>query len=137
MRDWSTFNAEIVREFRSNGGRVTRFGGLPLIILHTVGARSGIVREVPLIPVLEGDDMFVFATAEGSPTHPAWYFNLRAHPRITVETAEGRFTADVVQLGDEDAASMVGPRAAAVAQLAEYVVSAAPRRIPVFSINPI
>jgi deazaflavin-dependent oxidoreductase (nitroreductase family) len=131
------FNREIVEEFRAHGGRVARFGGLPVVVLHAVGARSGEVRLTPLIPVFDGDDMFVFATAAGAPTDPAWCRNLLAHPRITVESADGEFFADVVPLAPDDAQRMIDERAATTPQLAEYVESAAPRRIPVFSITPV
>lgn len=136
-RDWVTYNREIVEEFRANGGRVTRFGGLPVIVLHTIGAVSGSVRLTPLIPVYDGDDMFVFATAAGAPRDPAWCANLRAHPRITIESADGEFVADVTQLESADAQRMIDERAATTPQLAEYVESAAPRPIPVFSITPV
>ena len=90
-RDWVSFNQEIVEEFRAKGGRVARFGDLPVIILHTIGAVSGAVRLTPLIPVFDGDDMFVFATAAGAPKDPAWVANLLATPRITIESADGDY----------------------------------------------
>ena len=136
-RDWVDFNAAIIDEFRDNGGRVSRFGGLPVIILHTIGSRTGEVRLTPLIPVFDGDDMFVFATAAGSSTDPAWCANLRAHPRITVETAEGRHLAEVIELPAARAKAMIDERVPTTPQLAEYVERAATRRIPVFAIEPI
>ena len=87
MFDWSTLNAEVIAEFRANGGRVARFGELPVVILHTIGAKSGRVREVPLIVVVDDDEMLLYGTKAGATTHPDWYFNLRAHPQITVEYA--------------------------------------------------
>jgi deazaflavin-dependent oxidoreductase (nitroreductase family) len=135
VRDWDTFNADVIAEFRSNGGEVARFGGLPVVIVHTIGARSGTVREVPLIPVFLDDQMLLFGTAAGSPAHPAWYFNLRAHPRVTVEYGTETYTADVALLPDADADRLVSRQAESAPQLAEYVASASPRVIPVFSIN--
>lgn len=136
-RNWVAFNSEIVEEFRANGGRVARFGDLPVIILHTIGAVSGEVRLTPLIPVFDGDDMFVFATAAGASTHPSWVANLLTHPRITVEAADREFLADVVPLAPDDAQRMIDERAAVTPQLAGYIESAAPRRIPVFSVTPV
>ncbi|MEM9040345.1 MAG: nitroreductase/quinone reductase family protein [Actinomycetota bacterium] len=137
MRDWATFNAEIIEEFRTNGGRVERFGGLPMVILHTIGARSGEPRPTPLIPVFDGDDMFVFGTAAGAPKDPAWCANLRAHPRITIEAADGSYVADVVEIDVDAAQRMIDERVPTTPQLAEYVESAAPRRIPIFSVTPV
>ena len=136
-RDWVSFNTAIVEEFRTNGGRVERFGDLPVIILHTIGALSGKLRLTPLIPVFDGDDMFVFATAAGAPKDPAWVANLHVHPRINIETGDGEFVADVVPLALDDAQRMIDERAATTSQLADYVRSAAPRKIPVFSVTPV
>jgi len=136
-RDWVAFNADIVDEFRANGGRVARFGNLPVIILHTIGARSGQVRLTPLIPIVDRGDMFVFATAAGATKDPAWCANLLAHPRITVESTDGQLVADVAPISPDEAQRMIDERAATTPQLAEYVVSASPRRIPVFSITPV
>lgn len=137
VRDWGAYNAGIIEEFRATGGTVERFGGLPVIVLHTIGAKSGEVRLTPLIPVFEGDDMFIFASAAGAPAHPAWYWNLLAHPRITIESADGEFVADVTPLVAGEAKRMIDERAAIVPQLAGYVEAASPREIPVFSITPV
>lgn len=136
MNDWHALNPAVIEEFRANGGQVSRFGGLPVIILHTIGARSGVLREIPLIPVFDGDDMYVYGTAAGSPTHPGWVHNLRGQARITVEYGTERFTADVVELPEADAQSMLQAHAKEQPQLAQYLASAAPRRVPVFSVNP-
>jgi len=136
MRDWESFNADVIAEFRSNSGVVARFGGLPLVVVHTVGARTGTVREVPLIPVVDDGRMLLFGTAEGAAVDPAWCFNLRAHPVVEVEHGTERFTAEVVELDDAEAAAIVGRRAEATPQLADYVARAAPRTIPVFEIRP-
>lgn len=62
--------------------------GLPGMVLHTVGAKSGAPRENPLLYVREGDDFIVVGTNFGQPKHPAWTANLRAHPdRAAVEVA--------------------------------------------------
>ena len=130
-------NAEVIAEFRANGGRVARFGDLPLVILHTLGARSGRPREVPLIAVIDGDEMLLYGTKAGATTHPDWYFNLKANPQITVEFGSERFRANVVQLPEAEAERRVRSHAESTPQLAQYVSSAAPRVIPVFSINRI
>jgi deazaflavin-dependent oxidoreductase (nitroreductase family) len=134
MFDWSKLNPDVIAEFRANGGRVAQFGHLPVAILHTLGAKSGQLREVPLIVVPDGDEILIFGTNAGAPKHPVWYFNLRAHPRITVELGTERFIADVVQLSESEAAERVRIQAESIPQFAGYLESAAPRVIPVFSI---
>lgn len=82
----SDFNAAIIEEFRANGGTVGgQFAGAPMLLLHTTGARSGRERVNPLVYQAEGDDMIVFASKGGAPSHPDWYRNLMAHPDVTVE----------------------------------------------------
>ena len=82
----SDFNAAIIDEFRANGGKVGgQFEGAPLLLLHTTGARSGDERVHPVVYQEVGDDLAVFGSKAGAPTHPAWYHNLVAHPDATIE----------------------------------------------------
>jgi deazaflavin-dependent oxidoreductase (nitroreductase family) len=133
--DWSKLNPSVIEEFRANGGKVAQFGDLPVVILHTLGARSGKLRLVPLIAVVDGDETLLFGTNAGSDRMPVWVHNLRAHPRITVERGSERFTADVVELPEDERQRRVQQQQA-VPQFAQYVESAAPRPIPVFAIRP-
>ena len=84
MNDW---NAQIIAEFRASGGKAAQFGDNPLVILHTIGAKSGELRETPLVALVEGDDLYVFASKGGAPTHPDWYFNLLSTPRSRSSSA--------------------------------------------------
>jgi deazaflavin-dependent oxidoreductase (nitroreductase family) len=132
MSDW---NQRIIAEFRANGGKAAQFGDAPLVILHTVGAKSGQVREIPLVALVEGAVLYVFASKAGAPTNPDWYFNLKANPTITVEYGTETFTADVVELPADEAAAKLKAQAALMPQFGAYVESAAPRMIPAFSIT--
>jgi deazaflavin-dependent oxidoreductase (nitroreductase family) len=132
MSDW---NRQVIEEFRANGGRVAQFGDVPLVILHTIGARSGQVREIPLVALVDDDGMFVFASKAGSPTHPDWFHNLVAHPEIDVEHLTERFAARLDRLPDDVARRKLGAQAAVMPQFAGYVASAAPRVIPAFAIT--
>lgn len=132
MSDW---NAQIITEFRENGGKVEQFGDAPLLILHTIGAKSGELRETPLVALVDGDTRFVFASKAGAPTNPDWYYNLKAHPEIDVETAGGVYRARVVELPADEAAARLDEQAQLMPQFGEYVKSAAPRVIPAFKIE--
>jgi deazaflavin-dependent oxidoreductase (nitroreductase family) len=89
MNDW---NAKIIDEFRANAGKVGGpFEGAPMILLHTVGAKSGEERLHPVVYQPVGDAMAVFASKGGAPTNPAWYHNIVANPRFTVEVGTDRF----------------------------------------------
>ena len=131
----SSWNEQVIAEFRSSGGKVAQFGDSPLVILHTIGAKSGELREIPLVALVEGDTLYVFASKAGSPSHPDWYFNLKVTPTITVEYGTATYTANVVELPAAEAAAKLAAQAALMPQFAEYVKSAAPRVIPAFSIT--
>lgn len=61
--------------------------GLPVITLHTTGAKSGLTRSVPLVGIPDGEHIVVIASKFGHPRHPAWYYNLLAHPRVQATIA--------------------------------------------------
>ena len=83
------FNAQIIEEFRANGGKVGgQFEGAPLLLLHSTGAKSGQERVNPMMYQADGDRFAVFASRGGSPTNPDWYHNLVAHPEATIEVGE-------------------------------------------------
>jgi len=84
MSDW---NQQIIDEFRANDGKVGgQFAGANLLILRTIGAKSGEVRESPVAYFPEDDgSMVVVASKAGLPTNPAWYHNLKANPKFDVE----------------------------------------------------
>lgn len=133
MSDW---NAQVIAEFRANGGRVEQFGDAPLVILNTVGAKSGQIREIPLVMLVDDDRRFVFASAAGAPRHPDWYHNLVANPEIEVEIGTETFTARLEPLADPERGDRLSAMAQRMPQFGEYVTNAAPRVIPAFEIVP-
>ena len=98
MRDraaWQRWNKDVIEEFRAADGRVGgEFEGAPMLLLHTVGARTGKGRINPMMYLPDGDRMIVIASKAGSPGNPDWYYNLRADPNVRVEV--GTETVDVV-----------------------------------------
>src|SRR5438552_1490880 len=89
------FNAHTIAEFRRNHGRVGGyFKGAPLLLLHTIGARSGKPRINPVMYLQDGKRYLVFASKGGADTNPDWYYNLKAHPDIQIEV--GDETIDVL-----------------------------------------
>lgn len=94
------YNEQVIREFRANKGRVGHLGGFledfPVLLLTTTGARSGRPHTTPLGYVEDGGRLVVFASAAGSPSNPAWYHNLVAHPEVRVEVGEESFGAVAV-----------------------------------------
>jgi deazaflavin-dependent oxidoreductase (nitroreductase family) len=93
----SDVNRPIVEEFRANGGHVGGpVAGGDLLLLTTVGARSGREHTTPLGYVRDGDRLLVVGSAGGSPRHPDWYHNLLAHPMAQVEVGDETFGAVAV-----------------------------------------
>ena len=96
----SDFNQKIIEEFRANEGRVGgMFEGMPMILIHHIGAKSGVERVAPLAHFPEDDDHTVIVASKGgAPTHPAWYHNLKANPKIDVEVGTQRYTVVAEEL---------------------------------------
>ncbi len=100
----NSFNQQVVDDFRANAGVVGgMFEGARLLLLTTTGARSGAAHTVPLGYLPDGDGrVLVIGSAGGSPRHPAWFHNVLADPRVTVEAGVFRYPAQAVVLtGDE------------------------------------
>ena len=72
--------------YRLSGGRVgASIAGMPILLLATIGRRSGRVHNVPLGFIMEQDAYVVIASYRGSTKHPAWYLNLQIEPKATIQ----------------------------------------------------
>jgi deazaflavin-dependent oxidoreductase (nitroreductase family) len=110
-------------------------GGHPMILIHHIGAKSGIERVTPLGCFPQGDGRFaIVASNGGSPTHPDWYHNLKANPRINVEVAAQSFPVLAKELDDTDRAELWPKLVAQAPQLGEYRTRIT-RKIPVFMLT--
>jgi deazaflavin-dependent oxidoreductase (nitroreductase family) len=99
--DW---NQQNIDEFRANEGRVGGyFEGVPLLLLHHRGAKTGTERVNPLAyQRLDDNAVAIFGSKGGAPTHPDWYFNLIANPDASIEIGtERRNVKARVAEGDE------------------------------------
>jgi deazaflavin-dependent oxidoreductase (nitroreductase family) len=93
--DANDFNRRIIDEFRANHGKVGEpFEGAPMILLTHRGAKTGTERTTPLVHTTDGDRFVVIASKGGAPTNPAWFHNIKANPRVTVEVGDERFEAE-------------------------------------------
>jgi deazaflavin-dependent oxidoreductase (nitroreductase family) len=94
MSDLNERNQKIIDEFRANGGKVGgNFEGKTLLLLHTLGAKSGQARINPVACIKDGARYAVIASKGGAPTHPDWYYNVIANPLVTVEVGTEKFQA--------------------------------------------
>ena len=97
------FNRGLIKDLRVNGKATSGpFEGRDVLILTTKGARSGDVRENPLVYSRDGDHYVIVASKGGAPTHPSWYHNLVKHPEVTLEVGKEKFEAHAhIAYGDE------------------------------------
>jgi deazaflavin-dependent oxidoreductase (nitroreductase family) len=87
-------NKQIIDEFRKNGGKVGGyFAGKTLLILHTIGAKSGQERLNPVATFEDDDKLVIVASKGGAPSNPDWYYNLIANPLVRVEYGTEEFQA--------------------------------------------
>ena len=91
---YQDFNRNLIHDLRTNGKPTSGpFLGRSVLILTTKGAKSGEVRENPLVFTRDGDHYVIVASKGGAPTHPAWYHNLVQHPEVTIEVGKDKFKA--------------------------------------------
>src|ERR1700742_4687094 len=100
--EFLAYNQGVINEFRANRGVVSQVP-FPVLLLTTIGARTGRPATVPLgFAVDDRGLVFVVGSKAGAPRHPAWFHNLRANPSVTVELGSGSYAARaVVTAGDE------------------------------------
>jgi len=126
------FNRQIIEEFRANGGKCGgQFEGNPMVLITMKGAKTGRELITPLSYCADGDDCIIFASAGGSPAHPAWYFNLVANPDIVLERGTEKYHATAVLTEGEDRQQAFNAMVAAMPRFADYQASVE-REIPVF-----
>jgi deazaflavin-dependent oxidoreductase (nitroreductase family) len=137
-RSVADFNRAIIEEFRANGGKVGGpFEGGTLALLTTTGARTGRVHTTPVACMPDGERVLVFATNAGGPSNPAWYANLLADNRVTVEIGaqDGveSYEATAIVLHGEERAAKYAEQAERAPGFAEYE-KMTDREIPVIAL---
>jgi deazaflavin-dependent oxidoreductase (nitroreductase family) len=130
------FKESVIADFRAHSGRVGGdFAGTPIILIHHRGARTGTERVTPLAYSAQADGRLVIAASNGgSPAHPAWYYNLKAHPVIGVELGTETFAALAEEITGAAHAEMWAKMASEAPALGEYQTKTA-RQIPLFTLT--
>ena len=106
------YNRALIEEFRANGGKLSgRLANSSILLLTTIGARSGQPRTTPLGYGKDGDRIVVVAANAGAPAHPDWYYNLLAHPEVTIELGGERFQARASTATGADREQLVAKQA--------------------------
>ena len=123
---------------RSGGTEGTTLGdtGLPVVIVTSLGARSGKVRKTPLMRVEHDGCYALVASQGGAPTHPYWYHNLVAHPEVELQDLAEKRSYRVRLVEGEEKATWWERAVAAFPPYAEYQ-QRTDREIPVFVAEPV
>lgn len=124
---WNERNRQVIEDFRAAGGRTD---GRELVLLTTTGAKSGNRHTTPLMYLTEGDRVYVIASKGGAPASPDWYYNLVAHPTVTVERGEDTYEATASVLAGDERDRVYEGQARRFPFFAEYQKTT-PREIPV------
>jgi F420H(2)-dependent quinone reductase len=132
--DWAREQAELYE--RSGGTEGTDLRGMPVIVVTSVGAKSGKLRKTPLMRVEREGEYAVVASLGGAPQHPVWYYNLKANPHV--ELQDGPVKRDYLarEVTGEEKAQWWERAVAAFPPYADYQAKTT-REIPVFVLAPI
>ncbi|MGV9414203.1 nitroreductase family deazaflavin-dependent oxidoreductase [Nocardia sp. NPDC003693] len=131
----STFNDTVIDEFRANGGKVGGpfEGRTNLVLITTTGAKSGRAITNPLVYVPDGDRIILIASNGGADKNPAWYHNLRADQRLTVEVGTETYSAKAEFVAPPESDELYARMVEIMPQFADYKLKTA-RDIPVVAV---
>jgi F420H(2)-dependent quinone reductase len=132
--DWARENAEKYME--SGGTEGTELKGKPVILLTTIGAKSGKIRKTPLMRVEHNGEYAVVASLGGAPKNPVWYYNIKAHPQVDLQDGEVNKDYEAREVFDDEKAAWWERAIEAWPDYAEYQTKT-DRQIPVFVLTPI
>jgi deazaflavin-dependent oxidoreductase (nitroreductase family) len=128
----SDYNQSIIEQFRANGG--TTDIPYPILLLTTIGAKSGQPRTSPVTYSRDDDHIVIIASKAGAPTNPDWYANLLANPLVTVELGTVKFQARATVVEGEERKRLYAQHAAEMPEFAEYAKKTT-RQIPVIVLD--
>ena len=125
-----------VEEYESSGGTAgTTLRGMPVIILTTVGAKSGKLRKTPLMRVEHDGVYAAVASLGGAPKNPVWYYNVQADPQVELQDGAAKQDFVAREIKGEEKALWWDRCVAAYPDYADYQAKT-DREIPVFLLEP-
>ncbi|WP_328892108.1 nitroreductase family deazaflavin-dependent oxidoreductase [Streptomyces sp. NBC_00236] len=126
-----------VEQYESSGGTEgTTMRGMPVIVLTTLGARSGKIRKTPLMRVEHHGSYAVVASLGGAPRHPVWYHNLTADPRAELQDGPVRRDMTAREVTGDEKALWWERAVEAYPDYADYQEKT-DREIPVLVLEPV
>jgi deazaflavin-dependent oxidoreductase (nitroreductase family) len=134
-RGWVRDQVELFEGSDGTQGTTLQDTGLPVVIVTNLGARTGKVRKTPLMRVEHDGRYAAVASQGGSPKHPVWYYNLKAHPRVELQDGPMRQEMVARELAGSERDQWWERAVAAYPPYAEYQTRTT-RQIPVFVLEP-
>jgi len=140
MPDRGDWNATIIHEFRANQGRVGGFfEGAPIMLVHHRGRKTGREYVTPVMYLRSDDDrdmMYIFATKQGAPDNPAWYYNLMNAGTADVEVGTDNFPVSVSEVTGDERERVYAEQARRYQNFGEYAQrTSGVRTIPVLALR--
>lgn len=132
--DWAREQAELIES--SGGTEGTTMRGYPVILLTSLGAKSGKIRKTPLMRVEHEGQYAVIASLGGAPKHPVWYFNITKNPLVELQDGPVRKDYTTRELEGEERAAWWDRAVEAFPDYADYQVKT-DRLIPVVLLTPV
>jgi deazaflavin-dependent oxidoreductase (nitroreductase family) len=138
VSDW---NDKMIAEFREGNGTAGRFGR-GLVLMHTIGAKSGQERIIPVAGMPNAEGWLVMASAAGRPQHPKWYYNLKTHPEFEVEVPADGDGIETVKVSASELSDAEYPEAwkiftTRMPAFLEYEKTTEGRRMPIFQLTKV
>jgi F420H(2)-dependent quinone reductase len=130
---WARDQAELFERSRGTQGNTLR--GMPIILLTSVGARSGKLRKTPLMRVEHGGEYALVASLGGAPKHPVWYHNLKKNPHVELQDGPVKRDYRACEVTGAEKAVWWDRAVAAYPDYADYQKKTT-REIPVFVLTP-
>lgn len=132
--DWARKQAERFEE--SSGTKANTLRGMPIVVVTSVGARSGKLRKTPLMRVEHEGEYAAVASLGGAPKHPVWYWNMKRHPRVELQDGAVRREYLAREVTSEEKAPWWERAVAAYPPYEDYQRKT-DRQIPVFVLTPV
>ncbi|HEY6819591.1 MAG TPA: nitroreductase family deazaflavin-dependent oxidoreductase [Mycobacterium sp.] len=132
--DWSREQAEKYAE--SGGADAADMKGMPIILLTTVGAKTGKLRKTPLMRVEHNGEYACVASLGGAPKNPVWYYNIAKNSRVELQDGSVTRDYDAREVFGDEKAAWWERAVEAYPDYADYQTKT-DRQIPVFVLTPV
>ena len=134
---WVADQVELYERSGGTEGTTLRDTGLPVIIVTNRGWKTGAIRKTPLMRVVDGENYILVASRGGAPTHPFWYYNLKAEPNVEIRDQTEVRAMRVREVVDADERQRLWAIAVAAFPPYQSYQEKAGRVIPLFVAEPI